>query len=118
MAFILDFLSSRIDGFLAASILDSESSLPLITENHGKFDLDIFTAMSAKFLRMQNEIVNLLAAEKVEGIQVSSLEHYHIIHPLKEYPTLFLYIILEKKLANLGMVYITIKEFEEKYNFI
>lgn len=115
MAFILDFLSSRIDGFLAASILDSESSLPLITENHGKFDLDIFTAMSAKFLRMQNEIVNLLAAEKVEGIQVSSLEHYHIIHPLKEYPTLFL---LEKKLANLGMVYITIKEFEDKYDLI
>ena len=112
----LDALSG-IDGFVAAALIDSDSGLALATLGSG-VDLDLAAAGNTEVIRAQRKVaVALKLNDGVEDLLISLGKQYHLLRPLDRNDKLFLYVVLDRKKANLAMARHELKAFEKELDF-
>ncbi len=105
---------SKIEGFIGGCLVDSDSGLMLAAEEGtGKLDLEAAGAANMEVVRAKNAAMQSLGLkDHIEDVLISLGEQYHLIRPLASNPTVFIYVALDRKRANLGMARISVKNIE------
>lgn len=106
-----------IDGFKIASLVDASSGLSLISAGSG-VDIDLAAAGNANVLNAKRKIAESLHVDdKIEDILISLDKEYHLIRPLEKNENIFLYLVLDRSKANLGLARHHLKSFEADLDF-
>lgn len=112
MASIPDSLDTlvAIDGAIAAALVDSLTGLVLGGAGSG-IDLELAAAGNTEVVRaMQRTIAVLGLDEAIEDILITLSSQFHVIRPLAQNPEVFIYLVLDKKKANLALARIKVKD--------
>lgn len=109
---------SAIDGFIGASLVDSDSGMVLAKLGGGSIDLDVASSGNAEVLKCKRRVAATLKLnESIDDILVSLGRQYHIVRPLERNETLFLYLVLDRGKSNLAMARHELKAFEQGLEF-
>ena len=105
---------SDIGGFIGACLVDSETGLMMASEGGGKFDLETAAAGNTEVVKAKLAAAEMLGLnDHIEDILITLGKQYHLIRPLEKSPTVFMYVALDKKVANLGMARVQVKQVEK-----
>lgn len=106
---------AKINGFIAAAIVDTESGMTLGT-NGGSAAFDIEVAAAAN----RDVVVAKLAAasalgltDAIDDILITLTTQYHLIRPMSGQPTIFIYVALDRAQANLALARRSVVEIEK-----
>ncbi|ETW14092.1 hypothetical protein ATO8_04341 [Roseivivax marinus] len=104
----------NIQGFIGACLVDSESGLMLASETSAhKFDLEAAGAANTEVVRAKNAAMKALGLDDaIEDILITLGSQLHLIRPLANNPSVFVYVALERANSNLGMARIKVKSVE------
>lgn len=106
-----------IDGFVAAALVESESGLAMAKAGGG-VDLDLAAAGNTEVIRAKRRVANALKLDDhIEDILITLGKAYHLIRPLESNDSLFIYLVLDRKRANLAMARHELKSFEKSLDF-
>lgn len=101
-------------GFIGACLVDSETGLMMGSEGGGKFDLETAAAGNTEVVKAKLAAAEMLGLDDcIEDILITLGKQFHLIRPLENNPTCFLYVALDKKGANLGMARVQVKNVEK-----
>lgn len=102
-----------IDGCLGAAFVDFETGLCLGTAGSPGFDLELAAAGNMEVVRAKKKIRDKLGLQdKIEDILISLDNQYHLIRMVGT--TMFFYVALDRKGANLGMARRQLAEIEKQ----
>ncbi|GMG84037.1 hypothetical protein LNKW23_32510 [Paralimibaculum aggregatum] len=106
---------NEIAGFIGACLVDSETGLMLGSEGGGsRFDLEAAGAGNTEVVKAKLATMQALGLnDTIEDILITLGKQYHLIRPLSANPSIFIYVALDKKAANLGMARIQVKKVEQ-----
>lgn len=105
--------ASRIGGFIGACLVDGDSGLMLASEGGGKLDLNLVAALNTNFVKAKQNAINELGLNQhIEDILITLEKQVHLIRPLEQNRSMFVYVALDKANANLGMARIQLKNLE------
>jgi serine/threonine protein kinase len=104
----------EISGFIGGCLVDSETGMMMAAVGGGNLDLEAASAANCEVVRAKNNAIKLLSLnDTIEDILISLGKQYHLIRPLEKANTLFLYVALDRKTANLGMARVQVKQVEQ-----
>lgn len=105
---------SEINGFIGGCLVDSETGMMLGSEGgNGNLDLEAAGAANTEVVRAKLAAIEALGLdESIEDILITLSHQFHLIRPLHANPTIFIYVALDKKSANLAMARIKVKSIE------
>lgn len=93
----------KMDGAVAAALVDWESGLTLGTIGNG-INIDLAAAGNTNVVRAKLSVMKDLKLKgSIEDILITLSEQYHLIRLLNEHPNLFIYVALNRSNSNLGM---------------
>lgn len=105
---------SEVEGFMAGCLVDSDSGLVLAKVGEGNFDLDAAAAGNTEVVRAKRKTMKSLGITGgIEDILITLDDQLHLIRLLKSNEAIFLYVVINKKIGNLGMARIAVKKVEE-----
>ena len=105
--------TSDIAGFIGACLVDSDSGLMLTSEGGGKIDMEAAAALNTQVVKAKMQAIESLGLQDgIEDILITMGKQLHMIRPLEKAPSVFLYVALDKKTANLGMARMQVKKIE------
>lgn len=109
---------AEVDGFVAAALVDSDSGLAMAKSGGGDIDLDLAAAGNAEVVRAKRRVAGALKLnDDIEDILITLGKAYHLIRPLESNRSLFIYLVLDRKRANLAMARHELKSFEKTLDF-
>ena len=105
---------NEISGFIAGCLVDSETGLVLASEGgSSSFDVETAAAANTEVVRAKSRAMQALGLkDHIEDILVSLGDQYHLVRPLASNQAIFIYVALDRKLANLGMARIGVRNLE------
>jgi serine/threonine protein kinase len=104
----------EITGFIGACVVDSESGMMIAAESVGKFDLETASAANTEVVKAKLRAMEILGLnDHIEDILISLGKQLHLIRPLEKTPSIFIYVALDRKLANLGLARAQVKKVEQ-----
>ena len=115
MANVTETLSQilAIDGAMACALVDYTSGMTLGTAGSG-VNLDVAAAGNTEVLRAKMKVAQALGLSgEIEDMLITLNSQYHILRPLVAYPSLFLYVVIDRAKGNLGMARFKITEVEK-----
>ena len=105
--------TAEIGGFIGSCLVDSESGLMLASEGGGKLDMEAAAALNTQVVKAKLQAMETLGLnDHIDDILITLGKQIHLIRPLEDNPTTFLYVALDKKGANLGMARMQVKNIE------
>lgn len=105
---------AEIAGFVGGCVVDSDTGLMLASEGGGNLDLEAAGAANTQVVKAKLQAIETLALDDaIEDILITLGKQFHLIRPLEKNPTVFIYVALDKKAANLGLARIQVKKVEQ-----
>ena len=105
---------TNIGGFIGACLVDSETGLMMASEGGAGFDLEAAGAANTEVVKAKLSAIDMLGLnDKIDDILITLGKQFHLIRPLEQSPTVFIYVALDKKSANLGMARVQVKKVEQ-----
>lgn len=105
-------------GFIGACVVDSSTGMVLAIEGGGRVDLEVAAAGNTEVVRAKRRTIQALnLKDRIEDILISLASQYHLIRPLEKNDSIFLYVALDRKLGNLAMARIAMKNVEQSLVF-
>jgi predicted regulator of Ras-like GTPase activity (Roadblock/LC7/MglB family) len=103
-----------VDGYIAAGIVDTDSGMALASESSGGFDIEAACAANTDVVRAKLKAMKALGLgeEAIEDILITLGSQYHLIRPLKNRPSVFCYLAVDRARANLAMSRLTLGQVE------
>ena len=106
-----------MDGAMCAAVVDSASGMMLGSAGSG-VDLEVAAAGNTEVIRSKMKTMRSLGLQDViEDILITLGKQYHLIRPLERNQNLFIYLVLDRKKANLAMARHTLKGYENNLDF-
>lgn len=103
----------KIDGALAAALVDWESGLTLGTVGGG-IDIELAASGNTSVVKAKMAVMRQLGiGGAIEDILITLQSQYHLIRPLAKTPSLFLYLAIDKQRGNLGLARHKLRQIEE-----
>ena len=103
----------NINGFIGACLVDSETGLMMAAEGGG-IDLEAAGAANTEVVKAKLQAIKTLELDDaIDDILITLGKQFHLIRPLHETPSVFMYVALDKKDANLGMARVQVKKVEQ-----
>jgi predicted regulator of Ras-like GTPase activity (Roadblock/LC7/MglB family) len=104
----------KLDGFIAAALVDSSSGMMLESTVVGTFPVEIAAAANTEVLQAKLKAMDAigLGDDMIEDILISLGTQYHLLRPLASNREIFIYIALDRSRANLAMARIELKKVE------
>ena len=94
---------TTIDGFLGACLVDSESNKVLGAESDS-FDVEVAAACNIEVIRAEQRVVaSLELQDRIEDILITLGTQYHLLRPMDTNQELILYLVLDRRVANLAI---------------
>lgn len=110
--------TAEIAGFIGACLVDSDTGLMLTSEGGGRLDLESAAMLNAQVVKAQHQVVEALSLEdNMEDLLINLGKQIHLIRPLSANSGVFIFVILERQLANLGMARLQVKNIEASITF-
>ncbi len=112
----IDFdLLRSLGGFVAAALADSESGLTFSSEVAGTLDIERTSIGHAEMLRLRRKLLCENGSDdEIEDVLVSLKRRYHILRPLEQNNSLFLYAIFDRAKANLAVARQALRNLERQ----
>ena len=105
--------TADIAGFIGSCLVDSDSGLMLASEGGGRIDMEAAAALNTQVVKAKLQAMESLGIEdNIEDILITMGKQLHMIRPLEKAPSVFLYVALDKKAANLGMAWRQVRTLE------
>ena len=105
--------AAEIGGFIGACLVDSDSGLMLASEGGGRIDMEAAAALNTQVVKAKLQAMESLGIDdNIEDILITMGRQLHMIRPLEKSPSVFLYVALDKKAANLGMARMQVRRIE------
>lgn len=105
----------ELDGVLAASIVDTNTGMPLIQDSKSPINLESYCAYMVEVVKSHKKFLTKLNInDKIEDIVINLDKNYHIITFVLKQDNLFIYVILDKENSNLGMTRLVLMQLEEE----
>lgn len=109
---------SNIAGFIGACLVDSETGLMMASIGGGALDLETAGAANTEVVKAKLAAIKMLNLDDhIDDILITLGKQYHLIRPMEKAPTIFLYVALDRKVANLGMARVQVKNVEQTLSF-
>ncbi|MFP3921733.1 MAG: roadblock/LC7 domain-containing protein [Dichotomicrobium sp.] len=100
----------ELPGFIAAAVVDSESGMILASETRGNFDIELASAGNTEVVRAKRRtLTSLKLSDKIEDILISLDRQYHLIRLLNANERAFIYLAMDRGMANLAMARMTME---------
>ena len=98
-------IMSTIDGAIGAALVDFDGGLTLGTIGGGDvIDMEIAGAGNLEVVRAKIRVMEQLQIDdQIEDILITLGGQYHLIRPLEDHPTMFLYLAIYRDQGSLGM---------------
>lgn len=107
-----------LTGLIGACLVDSDTGLVLGTEGGGGFELELAAAGNTEVVRAKRAtLTSLKMNDKIEDILISLTKQYHLIRLLESNDAIFLYVVLDRRMANLALARVTMKRLEQTLDF-
>ncbi len=107
-----------LDGFIGVSLVDADSGMSLGSEGGGGLNLDVAAASNSEVVRAKRKAINALGLDdRIEDILISLGKQYHLIRPLRERPTYFFYLAMDRARSNLALARAVLAEAEKSVEF-
>ena len=104
----------EVGGFIGACLVDSETGLMLGSEGGGPLDLEVASAGNTEVVKAKLQVMKHLSInDRIEDILITLSTQFHLIRLLDSNPSIFLYLAVHRKSANLGMARIQMKRVEQ-----
>lgn len=105
---------TQLNGFVGAAVVDSETGLILGRTPVDLSRLEAAAAANMDVLRAARAMVQVLDLEDdVEDTHVSLGGQFHLVRTISKNPAIFLYLLLDRRTANLGIARLALKQVEE-----
>ncbi|MEM7361184.1 MAG: hypothetical protein AAF431_19005 [Pseudomonadota bacterium] len=93
----------KINGAMGACIVDYTSGMSLGSSGGG-VDLDLAAAGNSEVVKAKLKTMKALGIEgKIDDILITLDDQFHVIRPTSKHDGLFIYLVLDKELANLAL---------------
>jgi len=104
----------KLDGFIAAALVDSSSGMMLESIVVGNFPIEVAAAANTQVVQAKLKAMDAidLGDDHIEDILITLGSQYHLIRPLASNREIFIYVALERSRANLAMARIDLKKLE------
>lgn len=104
---------TQIGGFIGCCLVDSETGLMLSSEGGGRLDLEAASALNTQVVQAKLQAISALKLDDaIEDLLITLGKQYHLIRPLATNPSIFIYLALDRKAANLGLARLKLKDVE------
>lgn len=105
--------TADIAGFIGSCLVDSDSGLMLASEGGGRIDMEAAAALNTQVVKAKLQALEGLGLDDgIEDILITMGRQLHMIRPLEKAPSVFLYVALDRRTANLGMARMQVKRIE------
>jgi hypothetical protein len=110
----------RIDGFIGAALVDSESGMTLGASGGGAaLNLEVAAAGNTEVVRAKRKTMkNLNLRDDIEDMLITLGKQYHLLRPMRSRPGVFFYVALDRTRANLAMARLTLADVEKDLQFL
>ncbi len=103
----------EISGFIGACLVDCDTGLMLASVGGKGIDLEAAAASSTEVMKAKLAAIETLELDDaIDEILMTLGKQFHLIRPLTSMPTVFVYLILNRSDANLGMARMQFKTLE------
>ncbi|MEZ4233947.1 MAG: hypothetical protein R3B89_32535 [Polyangiaceae bacterium] len=105
---------STLDGFVGASLVDSDSGMVLGMEGGGKFNVELASALNTEVVRAKRKAMDALGlGDQIDDILITLKDQYHVIRPMKNRPQVFIYLVTERAKSNLALARMRMSDVEK-----